>query len=512
MLFFKAYAQHVTVLPNGITPAAPGAYQRLSYDELMALPSPQEGDIAYDLTYKCMRVFSEGKWVSTIVDPFNYSPNIIPVINAGGTSSDTGNSFAMDDSSNIYVTGTFAGIAFFGATYVTSNSNNGNIYVAKYSKSGILKWIKTGGGPAGTSASDIVVDSKGNLYVRGFTAGQATFGTITFAVGTDETGGQSYLTKLQSDGTFEWVKATNSFSYAAVAIDDNDNLYLTGSFKGSHTLGATTITSSPNSTNTALSYDFYLAKYDTEADNWLWAKSYGSTSTESSGSLVLDGSGNLYVTGAFGGTVAFGSISKTASAVSNSFIGKYNPVTEDWVWVETHYPAKGFATSVDNSGNLYLTGNFTSTITLGSITKTGVSGGNTDVFIAKINSSGIVEWLLTAGGTGGSDDDGGTSIQADASSNIYVTGYFAGTAKFGTKTITATANKALFIAKYNSIGGIIWVQKIDRASGSTGSINNIIISPDGNVYAVGSYSGTTTFGKTTLIARGETDIFVFKVD
>ena len=74
----------------------------------------------------------------------------------------------------------------------------------------------------------------------------------------------------------------------------------------------------------------------------------------------------------------------------------------------------------DNSGNVYMTGLFSSTsITLGNITLTNTGG--IDVFILKYDASGNVLWAKSAGGV---SDDNLNSVKVDASGNIYLGGYF----------------------------------------------------------------------------------------
>jgi len=61
---FTVYTQNLTITPNGITPAMGGTLLRLSYEGILALPSPPLGDLAYDLTYNYLRVYN-GKWKRT---------------------------------------------------------------------------------------------------------------------------------------------------------------------------------------------------------------------------------------------------------------------------------------------------------------------------------------------------------------------------------------------------------------------------------------------------------------
>lgn len=109
-------------------------YPRISYDAILALPSPTKGDIAYDNTFDCLRVYTGSKWICTYQNPSNFTPNMIAISSAGGTSYDYDNSIAVDASGNVYITGYYVGTATFGTTSITSVGGNYNIFVARLDK------------------------------------------------------------------------------------------------------------------------------------------------------------------------------------------------------------------------------------------------------------------------------------------------------------------------------------------------------------------------------------------
>src|SRR6185295_2718261 len=92
---------------------------------------------------------------------------------------------------------------------------------------------------------------------------------------------------------------------------------------------------------------------------------------------------------------------------------------------------EGADVSVDAVGNTYATGYFTGAAVFGTFTLS--SEGLTDIYLVKLNSGGLVQWAVKAGGIG---IDRPTSIKTDSAGNSYITGYFYDTATFGSQSIT----------------------------------------------------------------------------
>ncbi|RYU93968.1 hypothetical protein [Emticicia agri] len=116
-LYMNLQAQNVTITPDGITPVS--THPRISYDAILALPSPQEGDLAYDTTFKCLRIYTDGKWLCSYQDPVNYTPNIMPLISVKGVVFQTSPAIATDASGNVYIIGHYSGSITLGANTLT---------------------------------------------------------------------------------------------------------------------------------------------------------------------------------------------------------------------------------------------------------------------------------------------------------------------------------------------------------------------------------------------------------
>jgi len=170
----------------------------------------------------------------------------------------------------------------------------------------------------------------------------------------------------------------------------------------------------------------------------------------------------------------------------------------------------------DNSGNIVSAGYFTSIATFGaSTTLTSASMGVPDIYVSKSNSSGVIQWVVQAGGIG---SDRALSVKSDATGNIYITGFYYGTATFGPYILTSVnGTQDIFIAKLNSAGAFIWAKS---AGGNMADIGNAIdVDVNGNVLVTGQFQGTATFGTSTLISMmnpqinlPSLDIFTAKYD
>ena len=110
---------------------------------------------------------------------------------------------------------------------------------------------------------------------------------------------------------------------------------------------------------------------------------------------------------------------------------------------------RGYYIVVDGSGNSYVTGLFNGSATFGkgeANQTTLISAGLEDIFVAKHDASGLLQWVKRAGGTG---TDGGLGIGVDGFDNSFVTGWFTGTATFGSgqanqTTLTSAGDRDVF--------------------------------------------------------------------
>ncbi len=131
------------------------------------------------------------------------------------------------------------------------------------------------------------------------------------------------------------------------------------------------------------------------------------------------------------------------------------------------------------------------------------SNGYYDIFLAKYNSLGKLLWISQAGGTEGDEANG---IAVDANNNVYIVGYFSGKANFGNQTVTSKGDRDFFIAKYDSNGQPVWVQPGGGENAEFGKA--IALGVNGNLYVTGIFGGNASFKNKLLKSKGNEDIFI----
>jgi hypothetical protein len=231
--------------------------------------------------------------------------------------------------------------------------------------------------------------------------------------------------------------------------------------------------------------DVFVAMYDATG-NCLWAiQGGGVLSTNKGEGIAVDNSGYVYLTGNFSGEINFGGNNLTqVLTTNNGFIAKFDP-SGNCMFLKPVYSKLACVSTglaVDGSGNLVITGAFLDSTFFDSFALTSVNNSGPDIFIAKFNPSGNFLWAKSAGGPG---DDSGFDVATDASGHIYITGVFKQTAAFGTHNVQSFGDYDIFVARYDANGNNIYVQGAGSTTGDQGTA--ISCDNSGNAYITGYF-------------------------
>ncbi len=238
---------------------------------------------------------------------------------APGNGFDFTSALALDPLGNVYITGSTTGIG-----------SSADFTTIKYNAAGVQQWLVRYNGPANGSdeAHDLVLDKDGNVYVTGMSTGISTNGDFT-------------TIKYNSAGVQQWEarynNVENSFERAAeLTLDSGGNVYVTGVSDG----------------------DYATVKYDNNG-NTKWVNRYNGSVDEYDEpfAIAADDKGNVFVTG-ISNMEGFFDPGDPSSAVYATI--KYS-TSGEMLWLATYDgPEKGYdrawAIVLDASGNVYVTG------------------------------------------------------------------------------------------------------------------------------------------------------------
>lgn len=323
-------------------------------------------------------VTGTSNYLESIIIKYDTNGNQLWLVRYGepGHSDNRTKAIAVDASKNIYVTGSISSF----------NTISNDFATAKYDSNGNQQWISTYNGP-GTARdipSAMALDSYGNVYVTGTSVrivnnyGNGDFATIKY----DASGNQLWVSRYDGD----------SDSPNAITVDNIGNVYVTGR------------------TGNFSFFDYATVKYDSTG-NQLWIAKYnGPGRYDAAHDIVVDATGNVYVTG----------VSESEGSSSQDYTTVKYDSNGNRLWVKRY---DGYANSynfaraitIDKEGNVYVTG--------GADFENGNYSAYKEITTIKYDANGNQIWLAKYNGPGNSLDwDYACDVIIDSLHNVYVVG------------------------------------------------------------------------------------------
>ncbi len=248
--------------------------------------------------------------------------------------------------------------------------------------------------------------------------------------------------------------------------------------------------------------------YQTQAQKFEWARSWGATTTTATTPTVciataVDNEKNVITVGHFQGAIDInpgsGTLNLTSAGQNDIFVSKIDS-NGDFKWgfkIGNNFGDVAGDVTTDAAGNIYLIGTFFfGDVDFDPGTGTRIlTADNADIFIAKYNKNGEYVNAVRIGAANGQQ---GMAIAVDDAGYIYHTGNFTETVDFdpgpGTFNMTATGSNSqdIYISKLTPSFNHVWSKKM--GSSATGEFGNCIkLDGKGNLYFTGSFSGTVDF-------------------
>jgi len=348
----------------------------------------------------------------------------ISIYNGPGNTYDIGAAIALDNSGNVYVTGSSYGVG--------SSSDYATI---KYNSEGVMMWVARYNGIRNSEDYPILlsIDNSGNVYVSGTEGISDSSDICTIKYNTNGV----MLWFARYDGPGNGTDYVNS-----LVLDKNGNVYLTGYSTGN---------------GTGL-HDYITIKYNSVNGFQQWASRYNGPGNyyDQSQSIALDEFGNIYVTG----------YSKDNDNQISCATVKYNTNgLQQWAVRyrgSNNSNTSGSAITLDSTGNVYVTGYILNNVT------------DYDYLTIKFNSSGDELWAVNYNGTANGADIA-DFITADKFNNIYVCGHSKGMG----------LDYDYLTIKYDSSGNELWTERYNGPGNGYDRPASLKIDDYGNVYLTG---------------------------
>lgn len=425
------------------------------------------------------------------------TPRFIQAQNIGNG---TALSMATTPGDGFVVVGAFSGTATFGPSNVTAGDSL-DVFVACYGAQSNLLWLNTAGGnqlprPSWSrpdEANAVALDSSGNIFVVGYIVSPALFGATSIS-GSGSSGDPSlFLAKYDLSGALLWVRSSESTGSQvpdayqvseSLAVDSSGNAYIAGRFTGILKLGTTTLTAGADG-------NLFVAKYS-PAGAVLWAKMFGNSFTERYYRIAADDANQRIL-------LAY---QNNAVGVAVFQIPQHGGTPTSFGGLSATGGIRPFALTVSQNGDVFYAGDFAGMLSSGQQSVDKIS----DVFIAKWNTAGVLQWVRSGGGT---SDEYAYSVLVDSVGEAYLYGVLSGggqaeTAMFDSTPINSTGRRDGFVVKYSQTGDVLW------GTSTTGSMAAGALSAVGDPIVIGNFSGTASFGDLAL-SGGSPSIFAARL-
>jgi hypothetical protein len=252
--------------------------------------------------------------------------------------------------------------------------------------------------------------------------------------------------------SFKEQKIGGTSDDIAYSLDvKNGETYIAGSFTGSADFSNYGI-SAPVTISSLGGKDAFIVKYNFYGE-LIWLKTGGGNNADEAKAIKVK-DGEVYVAGQF----LSDSITFDSTTLDNTygqvFFGKFD--LDGNIVFLTNDGLNGIvevsSIGLDVENNIYIAGQFRTgasqtTFNGSPISNAGGTGNTYDAFIAKYSSSGFPYWAISGGGT---QNDYGNAIAVDINSNIYLIGYYNGTANFNGQAFSSAGLTDMYLVKYGN--------------------------------------------------------------
>lgn len=406
-------------------------------------------------------------------DPGGAKGTVASVTVLGGPDTDTIRAVAVAGDGAV-VTGYFQGTAAFPPLPSMTSAGKGDAFVARVGKDGALAWVTTVTGPNDDVGNAVAVGADGTIAFGGLFSKTASFGDLqATAVGSDDL----YVAAVDASGAPKWLWATggtDSDELTALAATPDGGFIAAVSWARKVPFGAVTYS--------AQGYDDAGLVKLSAAGAVEWFTPISGDGSEAIKRLAVDSNGNIYALGVFQQTIDLGGGPLEAAGANDLLIARFD-ASGRHVWsrrVGNPWNEIAGGIAVDRAGGVVITGSFDRDVDfLGTPL---VAGGESDVFVARLDGDGKLQWVKRFGDR---REDIGYGVGVDDAGQAVVVGFFQSPIDLGGGPLRSAGQKDGFVARFGVDGTHLWSRRFGGWDDDHATA--VAVAPDGTAWVAGLF-------------------------
>lgn len=339
-----------------------------------------------------------------------------------GAGTEFASGLAIDREGNVAVVGSYRGELDLDG-HVLQSVGQFDLFVASFDPRGDLRWARTIGAAHWGLASDVAVDTDGDVVVVGM------FDGILFVDDRElYTAGEAdaFVVRYAGDGALAWAMRAGGRGWDeahAVAVSASGDAVVVGAFEGTADVGGAQLTSAGRG-------DAWVARIARDGEV-VRARAFGGEGDDTATTVAIGADEHVLIAGRFTGEARFGGEPVRSAGARDLFLARLSPDDEP-VWSRrfggSHSDcARAVAVAPD-----------------GEIVVMGTADGATDLFVAGYAPdapAGAARWHVRYLGTG----IGAAGIAVGAGGELLIAGSYLGGARFGAAELDAAGGFDAFV-------------------------------------------------------------------
>jgi hypothetical protein len=229
----------------------------------------------------------------------------------------------------------------------------------------------------------------------------------------------------------------------------------------------------------------------------VWSERFGDSRDQYVHAVAIDSTGNIFVAGAFAGSIDFGADGGAVAATGgmDAFVAKLDP-TGHGMWSRSFGDAVdsgandqvALGVTVDTAGNVVVVGFFEGAIAFPGSSPIASAGGK-DAFYVRLDNTGTVRFTGAASGAG---DQVAWGVSADAQQTYYVQSSFENAVTVSNQTYVSRGGVDVLTFRLNTNGSLLWSTPVGGPEDDVGTA--VAVDSNGQPMATGYFAGHANVG------------------